>query len=59
MYGIMVRNTGMWGCSTWCKRDGEVELYETKEEAERAAEAYNNRQGRVNRFNDYWAEEYC
>ena len=59
MYGIMVRNTGMWGCTAWCKRDGEVELYATKEEAERVAEARNKRQGPVNRFNDYWAEEYC
>ena len=58
MYGIMVRNTGMWGCTTWCTRDGEVELYATREEAEKVAQQYNDMQGPINRFSHYWAEEY-
>ena len=58
MYGIMVRNTGMWGFATWCIRDGEVELYATRAEAEKVAQQYNERQGYINRFSTYWAEEY-
>ena len=58
MYGIMVRNTGMWGCTTWCKRDGKVELYATCAEAEKVAQQYNDMQGLINRFSHYWAEEY-
>ena len=59
MYGIMVRNTGMWGITTWCKRNGEIELYETQEEAERVARDYNERQGSINSVNHYWAEKDC
>ena len=58
MYGIMVRNTGMWGFATWCIRDGEVELYATRAEAEKVAQQYNKRQGYINCFSTYWAEEY-
>ena len=58
MYGIMVRNTGMWGCTIWCKRDGKVELYATRAEAEKVAQQYNDMQGPINRFSHYWAEEY-
>lgn len=58
MYGIMVSNTGMWGYTTWCTHDGEVELYATREEAEKVAQQYNGRQGYINRFNTYWVEEY-
>ena len=58
MYGIMVRNTGMWGCTAWCTRDGKVELYATREEAEKVAQQYNDMQGPLNRFSHYWAEEY-
>ena len=58
MYGIMVRNIGMWGCTTWCKRDGKVELYATRAEAEKVAQQYNDMQGPINRFSHYWAEEY-
>ena len=58
MYGIMVRNTGMWGCTTWCTRDGKVELYATRQEAEKVAQQRNDRQGPINCFNHYWAEEY-
>ena len=57
MYGIMVKNTGMWGCATWCTRDGEIELYATREEAERVARQYNDRQGPINRLNHYCVEE--
>ena len=58
MYGIMVRNTGMWGCTTWGTRDGKLELYATREEAEKVAQQRNDRQGPINSFNYYWAEEY-
>ena len=58
MFGIRVRNTGIWGYTTWCTRDGKVELYATRAEAEKVAQQYNDRQGYINRFNYYWAEEY-
>ncbi|MBR2790247.1 MAG: hypothetical protein IKD70_06500 [Eggerthellaceae bacterium] len=48
----------MWGFTSWCTRDGKVELYETRAEAEKAAEEYNDRQQGINRFSTYWAEEY-
>ena len=48
----------MWGCTTWCTRDGEVELYTTREEAEKVAQQRNDRQGPISSFNHYWAEEY-
>ena len=58
MYGIIVINHGMWGgFSCWCRRDGEIEKYATKEEANRVAEERNNRHGRVNSFNEYFAEK--
>lgn len=47
MYGIRVRNTGMWGCTSWCTRDGKVELYATRAEAEKVAQQYNERQGYI------------
>ena len=58
MYGIRVRNTGRWGYTTWCSRDGKPELYATRAEAEKGAQKYNDQQGYINRFNYYWAEEY-
>jgi len=58
MYGIRVRNTGRWGYTTWCSRDGKPELYATRAEAEKVAQKYNDQQGYINRFNYYWAEEY-
>ena len=58
MYGIIVKNIGMRGCTSWCTRDGQPELYETRAEAEKVALEYNNRQSPVNRFNEYFAEEY-
>jgi len=57
-WGIMVRNTGMWGFSTWCQRDGHTELYDTEEEAKAIAKQYNDSQGPVNRFNYYYAKQY-
>ncbi len=48
----------MWECTTTCTRDGKVELYATREEAEKVAQQRNDRQGYINRFNYYWAEEY-
>lgn len=58
MYGIIVKNTGMWGFSTWCKRDGKTELYNTKEEAEKVAHERNENQGCINCFNHYYVEKY-
>ena len=58
MFGIVVTNRGLWGITTWVKRDGKPILHETREEAEAAAERYNKAQGPVNRFNEYYAQEY-
>lgn len=57
-WGIIVRNTGMWGFSTWCQHNGQPELYDTEEEAEETARQYNDRQGPVNCFNYYYAKQY-
>ena len=58
MYGILARNRGMWGCTVWCTtEDNKPELYATKEEAQRVAKERNDRQV-INRFTDYFAEEY-
>lgn len=56
-YGIMVRNTGMWGITTWCKReDGMIEAYPTKEEAQKVATERNDRNC-INSHNYYFVEE--
>lgn len=55
-YGIMVRNTGMWGITAWCERDGVIESYPTKEEAQRVAKERNNANN-INNFNYYFAKE--
>ena len=55
-YGIMVRNTGMWGCTTWCHKDGEIESYATEKEAQEVADKYNNA-CRINNFNHYFVKE--
>ena len=56
-YGIMVRNTGMWGITTWCNReDGTIEAYPTKEEAQKVATERNNA-NRINNHNYYFVEE--
>ena len=57
MYGIMVRNTGMWGCTTWCHHDGEIESYPTREEAQAVADKYNRSGGYINNFNYYFVKE--
>jgi len=41
----------------WCQ-PVDPELYATRAEAEKVAQQYNERQGYINRFNYYWAEEY-
>ena len=56
MYGIMVRNTGMWGCTTWCHHDGKIESYPTREEAQAVADKYNG-ENRINNFNHYFVRE--
>ena len=55
MFIIMVRNTGMWGITTACKRDGKVESYNTLEEAQKVAEERNKRM--KNSFNHYFVQE--
>ncbi len=57
MWGIMVRNRGMWGITTWCTHDDKIELYATKEEAQKVAEERNNSQ-KINKFSDYFAKKY-
>lgn len=58
MYGILAINRGMWGTSAWVTHEGTPKLYTTRQEAEEAAERMNRSQGPVNRFTDYFAEEY-
>lgn len=58
MFGIIAINRGMWGTSAWVQYDGKPELYPTREAAEAAADRYNRKQPPVNRFTDYFAEEY-
>ena len=58
MYGILVINRGMWGIKSWCKQNGKVMLFDSKEEAEKIAEKYNESQGPVNSFNEYFAKRY-
>lgn len=58
-YGIMVRNTGMWGCTMLCgqREDGTIESFATKEEAQEVANKRNEEGGRVNNFNYYFVTE--
>ena len=58
MYGIIACNRGMWGCTSWCKRDGKPELYATKEEAQKVADEYNSSRPPINNFTKYFVEEY-
>ena len=58
MYGIIARNRGMWGCSSWCKRDGKPDLYATKEEAQRVVDEINATRSPINNFTDYFVKEY-
>ena len=57
MYGIIAKNTGMWGITTWCHNGDKVELYATKEEAQKVA-TQRNQQSIINQFTQYFAEEY-
>lgn len=58
-YGIMVRNTGMWGCTTWCgkREDGTIESFASRDEAQKVADERNEEGGRVNNFNYYFVAE--
>ena len=56
MYGVLAKNCGMWGCSTWVKQDGEIMKFETKEEAQKVADELNG--NRINNFTQYFVEEY-
>lgn len=59
MFGILVINRGMWGGSAWVKgEDGRDLRYASREEAQREADRLNAAQGPVNRFSEYFAEEY-
>ena len=58
MFGIIAINRGMWGISACVQHDGKPELYPTREAAEAAADRYNRQQSPVNRFTDYFVEEY-
>ena len=58
MYGILARNRGMWACETWCKdTDGKTLLFNTKEEAQKVAEEYNDG-CKINCFTQYFVKEY-
>lgn len=56
MWGIIARNRGMWGITTWCRKHGEIQLFETKEEAQKVADELNGVM--INRFTDYFVSEY-
>lgn len=58
MFCVIAINRGMWGTSSVVTREGRPELYPTRQEAEEAADRLNRSQGPVNRFTDYFAEEY-
>ena len=58
MYGILAKNRGMWGCTTWCKKNGEIELYKTKEEAQKVVDEINANRSPVNNFTSYFVEEW-
>ena len=59
MWGILAKNRGMWGCSMWCKGiDGEIELFPTKEEAQKVADKYNDGRSPINCFTQYFAVKY-
>ena len=59
MYGVLARNTGMWGCESMCKdKDGNILTFATKEEAQAKANEYNNNCGRINNFTQYFVVEY-
>ena len=57
MYGVLVKNTGMWGCTTWVKRDGKVMEFETKEEAQKVADELNAQRPSINCFSQYFASK--
>jgi len=58
MYGVLAKNRGMWGFSTWCKKDGKVMTFATKEEAQKVADEYNGNAPKINNFTEYFAVEY-
>ena len=59
MYGIIAKNTGMWGCSSWCvDMDGNTILFRTKEEAQKVADEYNAKRPPINCFTQYFASRY-
>lgn len=58
MYGIIARNSGMWGFSSWCKKDGEIELYASKEEAQKVVDEINNNRSPINNFTSYYVSKY-
>ena len=58
MYGVLARNRGMWACESWCKDvDGNILLYNTKEEAQKVADKYNAISS-ITCFTEYFAMEY-
>ena len=56
MWGIKIKNVD-WGCTAWCKENGEVELYATFDEAEEVARKYRTMYG-CNNENLFWVENY-
>ena len=58
MFGILAISRGMFAGTCWVHSEDEIELYSTREAAEKAADRYNAMQGPVNHFCDYFAEEY-
>ena len=57
MYGIMVRNTGMWGFTTWLSEGGEIMKFRTLQEASKYAEMLNHSRGSINNFTHYFASK--
>jgi len=58
MWGIWAINRGMWGYATWCKKNGEIELYRTMQEAQKVVDQRNSKRPLVNNFTQYFAMKY-
>ena len=59
MYGVLAKNIGMWGFSTFCvDENGKAMTFATKEEAQKVADEYNENKPIINGFTYYFAVEY-
>ena len=57
MWGIIVKNNGMWGFTAWVKKDGETLTFKSEQEAMAEAKKLNENRSPVNDFNQYFVEK--